>query len=118
MESLQPPRFGHATRVRDHPDLIHTDALGRAIDFLRDPPLSIPVRVGYKVLLDAAVATLPPRIADLTGLTPTERGRPLGTFGVKSLRWALGSSPSWHVALVRCGAPVPEGLFRQPLRTS
>ena len=105
-----------ATWVRDHPDLTRTEALGRAIEFLRDPPLSIPVKVGYKVLLDAAVATLPTRIADLTGLAPSERGRRIGAFGVKSLRWALGSSPSWRVALVRCGAPVPDGLFRQPLR--
>ena len=34
---------------------------------------------------------------------------------MRSLRWALGSSPSWHLALVRAGAPVPDGLFRQPL---
>jgi uncharacterized protein (DUF2236 family) len=105
-----------ASWVADHPELQRTESLGRSIDFLRDPPLSIPVKVGYKVLLGAAVATLPPRIAELTGLTPTDRGRRTGEFGVKSLRWALGSSPSWHVSLVRCGAPVPDGLFRQPLR--
>jgi hypothetical protein len=35
---------------------------------------------------------------------------------VRSLRWTLGSSPSWHLALVRAGAPVPPGLFRQPLQ--
>ena len=39
----------------------------------------------------------------------------IGAVAVDALRWALGSSPSWHIALVRSGAPVPDGLFRQPL---
>jgi hypothetical protein len=40
----------------------------------------------------------------------------VGRVMVRFLRWALGSSPSWHLALVRVGAEIPDGLFRQPLR--
>jgi hypothetical protein len=36
---------------------------------------------------------------------------------IRFLRWALGSSPSWKLALVRVGAEIPPGLFRQPLPT-
>lgn len=101
--------------VRDHPALARTDDLRNAIDFLQDPPLSIPVKFGYVPLFNAAVATLPDRILDVTGLSPRRRARRFGRAATTSLRWALGSSPSWHVSLIRADAPVPEGLFRQPL---
>jgi uncharacterized protein (DUF2236 family) len=101
--------------VTDHPDLAATDDLRHAIDFLQHPPLSIPVRIGYRPLFNAAVATLPDRIVDLVGLSAPRRARDVGRATTNSLRWALGSSPSWHVSLIRAGAPVPEGLFRQPL---
>lgn len=101
--------------IEEHPAIESTNAQANAIEFLRDPPLALPVKAGYKVLFQAAVATLPPRIADVIGLSPGPGARRVGAFGVDSLRWALGSSPSWHLALVRSGAPVPKGLFRQPL---
>ncbi|MDJ0768022.1 MAG: oxygenase MpaB family protein [Ilumatobacter sp.] len=106
-----------AAWVADHPALERTEAMRNSIEFLRDPPLSLPVKVGYRALLGAAVATLPDRIADIIGLEPSATGERVGAASVSSLRWALGSSPSWHVSLVRCGAPVPDGLFRQPLPT-
>jgi hypothetical protein len=48
------------------------------------------------------------------------RARPgavtLGRIVTTMLRWSLGSSPSWRLALVRVGAPEPSGvIFRQPL---
>ncbi len=104
-----------AAWIADHPALERTDDLVRAIDFLRDPPLSAPVKVGYKLLFDAAGATLPARIADLVDVHPKPSARAIGARSVDALRWALGSSPSWHLALVRCGAPVPDGMFKQPL---
>ena len=101
--------------VADHPDIARSQAQANAIEFLRDPPLALPVKAGYRLLFNAAVATLPDPIADIVDLHPTSGGRRIGTGMVNSLRWALGSSPSWHLALVRSGAPVPGGLFRQPL---
>ena len=105
-----------AAWVEHHPDLARTDDLRSAIDFLSAPPLSPPVRVGYALLHQAAAATLPRRIADLTGVHPRPGAARVGRTATSSLRWALGSSPSWHVSLVRSGATVPDGLFRQPLR--
>ena len=101
--------------VRDHPALERTDDLRHAMEFLRDPPLSIAVKLGYVPLFNAAVATLPRRTLDITGLRPRWRSREIGSAATNSLRWALGSSPSWHVSLIRADAPVPDGLFRQPL---
>jgi len=104
-----------AAWVRDHPALARTDDLRHAMEFLQDPPLSLPVKLGYRPLFNAAVATVPARILEITGLSVPRRARQIGGVTVNSLRWALGSSPSWHVSLVRSDAPVPDGLFRQPL---
>lgn len=101
--------------IATHPDLDRSGAAAHTLGFLRRPPLPWPVRPPYRVLFAAAVTTLPPRIAEVVGLTPSEAGRRTGVGAVRALRWALGSSPSWHLALVRAGAPVPSGVFRQPL---
>lgn len=104
--------------IADHPDLAPSGAQARAIDFLRHPPLPFFVRFGYRLLFDAAAATLPARISEIIGVAPRRGAETVGRGGVRALRWALGSSPSWHLALVRTGAPVPTGRFRQPLPTS
>ena len=101
--------------VTCHPDIDHSEAQDRSLEFLRDPPLSFPVRLGYRLLSDAAIATIPERIRTLSGLETHPRARQVGRQAVGALRWSLGSSPSWHLALVRSGAEVPPGLFRQPL---
>lgn len=101
--------------VSTHPALEATAAQRSALEFLTDPPLPRLVRVGYRRLLHAAIATLPHEIADILDLRPSPGAERLGRVSVAGLRWALGSSPSWHLALVRAGAPVPDGLFRQPL---
>lgn len=103
--------------IAEHPDLAPTDAQRDAIEFLSAPPLSPPVKVGYLLLHQAAVATLPDRIRDIIGLDARPGAESVGRAAISGLRWALGSSPSWHVSLVRTGAPVPDGLFRQPLPT-
>jgi hypothetical protein len=85
------------------------------VEFLRDPPLPLSVRVGYRLLFRAAVATIPPAVRENIGVSQARGAKEIGNAGVRSLRWALGSSPSWHLALVRTRAPVPKGRFRQPL---
>ena len=101
--------------IADHPELQRTEAQREAIKFLSSPPLPPPVRVGYALLHQAAVATLPERIADITGLSPRPGAERVGAAAVDALRWALGSSPAWQISLVRSGAAIPDGLFRQPL---
>ena len=102
--------------IVDHPDIQRTRALHNAVEFLRDPPLSLPVKAGYKALLSAAVATIPAELSALIGVEASPRALEVGARSVGAMRWALGSSPSWHLALVRAGADVPTDVtFRQPL---
>ena len=101
--------------IATHPALATSKAQRDAVEFLSSPPLSPPVRVGYAVLHQAAAATLPPRISELIGVEPIRGAHRLGRAAIGALRWSLGSSPAWHVSLVRAGAPVPDGVFRQPL---
>ena len=101
--------------IAENPALGSSDALESALGFLRNPPLPFGVRLGYRPLFDAAVPTIQPRVRKVIGLQPKRGSQRIGRATVRSLRWALGSSPSWHLALVRTGAPVPCGLFRQPL---
>jgi hypothetical protein len=89
--------------------------MDEAIAFLSDPPLDPGLRIGYKILLEAAVATIPNRLLGILSMTRTPGAVIAGRGVVAGLRWALGYSPSWQLALIRCGAPVPEGLFKQPL---
>ncbi|MFA9563614.1 MAG: oxygenase MpaB family protein, partial [Acidimicrobiales bacterium] len=87
--------------VADHPALASSQAQRKAIEFLRDPPLPLPVKLGYRLLFNAAVATLPPTISGVIGLRRTPGGGALGRVSVGSLRWALGSSPSSSATAVR-----------------
>ncbi len=101
--------------VSEHPALASSEAQRHAVEFLRHPPLPFGVQLGYRPLFQAAVATLPTSISGAIGLTPKPGSARVGRAVVNGLRWSLGSSPSWHLALVRAGAPIPPGLFRQPL---
>ena len=101
--------------IVQHPGLAPSPEMEEAVDFLTDPPLDPGLKLGYKFLLEAAVATLPIRIRDILGVTRMPGAITAGRAVVSGLRWALGASPSWQLALVRVGAQVPEGLFTQPL---
>lgn len=101
--------------VAENPALASSAAQANALKFLQDPPLPTGVKLGYRPLFNAAVPTIQPAVRALIGLQPARGSEQVGRATVSALRWALGSSPSWHLALVRSGAPVPPGLFRQPL---
>ncbi len=96
-----------------HPDIGPSPGLDEAIRFLRSPPLPLAVKIGYKVMFHAAAATIPHRIRTTLGIRRIPGALLTGKLMSRFLRWALGSSPSWNVALLRVGAPVPAGLFRQ-----
>lgn len=106
---------GLAAWLTDHPDAGRSPGMVEAVGFLRNPPLDPAQRLGYRVLFEAAAVTIPPRIRSILGLRPKPGAHAAGTAGVGFLRWALGSSPSWQLALVRTGTELPEGLFKQPL---
>lgn len=99
--------------IEEHPDIGHSPEMEEAVAFLSDPPLDPALRLGYKILRDAALVTIPDRILDVLGMEKPIGGMALGRRVVSALRWALGYSPSWRLALTRCEAPIPNGLFKQ-----
>lgn len=104
--------------VSTHPATGASKAQAEVIAFLRRPPVPLGPGLGYRLLFGAALPTIPTSLLQTTGLPVSGSRARLGRASLTALRWALGSSPSWHLALVRAGAPVPRGLFRQPLPVS
>jgi uncharacterized protein (DUF2236 family) len=90
--------------ITGHPGLARSAAGDEAIRFLRRPPLPAGVRPAYGLLFRAAVATVPPRILRITGLRARPFDPRIGTASVQLLRWCLGSSPDWDLALARTAA--------------
>ena len=101
--------------IEDHPDLGSSPGMRAALAFLADPPLAPAQKMGYRLLYLGAVAITPPRIRRVLGVRAVPGARLTGRAAVAFLRWVLGSSPSWNLALIRTGSPIPEGLFRQAL---
>ena len=103
------------TWVNDHPDLAPSPGQRAAIDFLRNPPLPLLVRFAYVFVFWAAAATLEPAMRARLGIRIPPGGIAVGKAMVGFLSWSLGYSPAWNVSLLRVGAPVPDGMFRQPI---
>lgn len=101
--------------VAGHPDIAPSPGMVEAMEFLQDPPLDLAVRVGYRVLAKAAVATIPERIRTVLGVSVSPGSELVGRASTDFLRWALGASPRWRVSLIRAGADVPEHLFKQKI---
>jgi uncharacterized protein (DUF2236 family) len=101
--------------IAEHPDVSRSPGMEEAVAFLSAPPLRTGQRVGYRLLATAAIDTIPDRILETLDLQRRPGGRAVGRRAVDALRWALGSSPSWRLALARTGAEEPAGLFKQPL---
>ena len=102
--------------VTNHPDLAASPAMEETIRFLRNPGgLTASTRAGYWALLDASVATVPGNLRDLLGIYSLPGNEFRGRQAVRLLRWALGSSPSWNLALLRTDRPIPTDLFHDRL---
>lgn len=104
--------------IEDHPDIGPSPEMEEAVAFLIDPPLEPPLKLGYKVLRDAALVTMPDRLLEVLGLQKPTGGGVIGRAAVSGLRWALGYSPTWRLALTRTGSDIPAGLFKQETRTA
>lgn len=109
-------RDGLTEWIVDHPEIAPSLEMREAVAFLADPPLDPALKLGYKILRDAALVTIPDRLLDVLGLQKPIGGLTLGRSAVTALRWALGYSPTWRLALIRCGDEVPTGLFKQEAR--
>ncbi len=104
-----------ATWLEDHPAAGPSPGLAETVRFLRRPPLWLPVGAAYGVLFAAAAATISPQLREIIGVRRRPGAISFGQAAIRTLRWNLGSSPSWHLALVRTGAPIPDGLFHRTL---
>lgn len=106
---------GLAMWINSHPDLDPSPGMHDTVRFLSNPPLPLGVRAPYQLLFRSAVATLPPRVAGILGVRSIPGSISGGRSLVSLLRWSIGSSSSWWLALERVGAPMPEGVhFRYP----
>jgi uncharacterized protein (DUF2236 family) len=101
--------------IEGHPEPAPSPEMRDAVEFLVDPPLADDLKLGYKLIMEAAVATIPRRLRDILEVTKTPGAIVAGKAVAGGLRWALGASPSWQLALIRMGRPLPAGLFKQPL---
>ena len=102
-----------------HPSLGGSPAGGEAVDFLSGPPLSAPVKAAYRIIHDAAAATVPMPILATIGLRPRRGAIARGRLLIRGLRAALGASPAWAAALERCGQDRPDGVnFRNQSGTT
>jgi uncharacterized protein (DUF2236 family) len=101
--------------IAEHPGIGDSPGRQGAVDFLRSPPLPPTLKAGYKIMFWAATATIPRRLREVLGVRVYPGAIPLAKGLVRVLRWSMGASPSWKVALLRVGAEVPEELFKQEL---
>ncbi len=99
--------------VVNHPDIGPSAEMEEVVQFLVNPPLSPAVKVGYLALLEAAVSITPPELRSILGLETKRSSRVIGATAVRSLRLALGYSPTWALALRRCGLDAPPGVIRE-----
>ncbi len=103
----------------DHPSLGPSPAGDDAVRFLAGPPLDSPVRFAYRIIHDAAAATVPPPLLEVLGIRRRPGAILRGHLLIRALRTALGASPAWAAALERCGEPRPPGVrFRNASGTS
>lgn len=102
-----------STWIEDHPDLGASPGMVDSVAFLRSPPLPIAMRGPYRILFWAAAASIPARLQSILGLRRVPGAVIAGRAMTRLLRWLLGPSPSWHLALVRVDAPIPDGFFRR-----
>jgi uncharacterized protein (DUF2236 family) len=112
---LPATRDSLAQWVDSHPEIAPSPGMEETIRFLANPLLPASARVPYQVLLRAAAATLPPRIAGILGVKSYPGAIAVGRSLVSLLRWSIGSSSSWWLALERVGAETPVDVrFRYP----
>lgn len=103
--------------VTEHPDLSPSPGMEDVVRFLRQPPFdSVLLRLAYRLMFTAAVATIPPNLRRMLGVRAMPGALLLGRLMAGFLHWALGTSPALRVALRRIGAPDPDyARFRRPI---
>ncbi len=102
--------------IAGHPDLSDSPGRKEAMQFLRRPPLPMLTRIAYWIMFAAAAATIPKRLRRILHIHRVPGAIIAGKAFIAFLRWAMGMSPAWRLALIRVGEPIPEGVFKQEPR--
>lgn len=101
--------------IIDHPQIAPSNAMQDVVTFLSNPPLPRAIRLGYRRLFAAAVSTIPDPIRTVLGVSAGAGAISVGRKTMSLLRWSLGASPSWLLALDRVSAQAPADItFRRP----
>jgi len=105
--------------ISSHPDIGPSPGMEQTVAFLRNPPLPRSVLPVYQLLFHAAAATVPSPLAQILGVRRYVWARPTGDALTRGLRWSLGASPSWRLALERTRGELPPDVkFLRPPPTS
>jgi uncharacterized protein (DUF2236 family) len=96
--------------ISKHPDIESSPGMIQTVAFLKNPPLPPTVLPVYRILFQAAASTVPSRVAGILGIKRYAWSLPSGTALTRALRWSLGASPSWRLALERTGGEQPQGV--------
>ena len=97
--------------IEYHQDLDQTESTLSIMNFLRRPPISFSMKMGYSLLFDAAVNSIPKRIQAVLSVKPTRFGYLKGAFFTSMLRVSMGYSPSLKLAYDRINKPYPENRW-------
>ncbi|MXW42384.1 MAG: DUF2236 domain-containing protein [Acidimicrobiia bacterium] len=98
--------------ITSHPDLAPSPGMHAALAFLGNPPLPASQKIGYRVLLNGAVTTIPTEVNRVLGLQTPPASRFSCAGLVLILRRIMQHSPAWQAALERCDVPYDPRLFR------
>ncbi|WP_419919371.1 oxygenase MpaB family protein [Candidatus Poriferisocius sp.] len=98
--------------ITGHPALAPSPGMRNAIGFLKRPPIPPAQRVGYLVLMNGAITTIPRRLASVLGVVAVPGARVAAVSLILGLRRVMSNSPAWQAALERCGTPYDPRLFR------
>ena len=97
--------------IQHHNALDQTQSTRDIMVFLRRPPMSFSMRLGYSLLFDAATNSIPERIQQVLSLQATRFGIAKGAFFTKALRFSMGFSPSLKLAYDRLNKPYPDNRW-------
>ncbi|MCY4163346.1 MAG: oxygenase MpaB family protein [bacterium] len=98
--------------ITSHPDLAPSSGMHAALRFLRNPPIPMLQKIGYQVLMNGAITTIPEPVNQVLGLSVPPGARVGCASLILALRRIMAHSPAWQAGLERCGEPYDPRLFR------
>lgn len=97
--------------VRDHGDIASTRETHDVLHFLKNPPLSRPMKIGYRLIMDAAISIMPASICGIHDLNASRWASIKGHGMTRLMRAAMGFSPQLKIACDRMGVAYPDNRW-------